>query len=156
WNRAEETERTFGARLADSDDGPFLRTGDLGFLHGGELYVTGRLKDLIIIRGRNLYPSDIEAAAEREVSFSRANGVAAFAIDGSDTAKLVIVVELPDAVLQTLGDPARRAQAEALIAKVRGAIATEFEAPVHEIVCVRQGTFPRTTSGKVQRSRCRK
>jgi 8-amino-7-oxononanoate synthase len=156
WNRPEETERTFRAQLADSTEGPFLRTGDLGFLHQGELYVTGRLKDLIIVRGRNLYPSDIEAAAERDVSFSRANGVAAFAIGGEDTEKLVIVVELPDAVAQTLSDPKQLAKAEALVAKVRGTIATEFEAPVHEIVCVKQGTFPRTTSGKVQRSRCKK
>ncbi len=155
WNRPEETERTFQARLADRGDGPFLRTGDLGFLHEGELHVTGRLKDLVIVRGRNLYPQDIEAAAERDVSFSRANGVAAFAIEGPDTERLVVVVELPDAVLTTLGDPGKRAKAEGLIAKVRGSIASEFEAPVHEIVCVRQGTFPRTTSGKVQRSRCR-
>jgi len=156
WQRPEETTQTFGAHLADSDAGPFLRTGDLGFVHAGELYVCGRLKDLIIIRGRNLYPSDIEAAAEREVSFSRANGVAAFAIDGADTEKLVIVVELPDEVVTNLADAALLAKAEALIERVRGTIASEFEAPVHEIVCVKQGTFPRTTSGKVQRGRCKK
>ncbi len=65
WNRPEETERTFRAYLKDTGEGPFLRTGDLGFIQDGELFVTGRLKDLIIIRGLNHYPQDIEATAEK-------------------------------------------------------------------------------------------
>ena len=90
WNRPEETARTFGARLAGSGEGPFLRTGDFGFLAGdaataanagGDLFVTGRSKDLIILRGRNLYPQDVELTAERADPALRPGCGAAFAVE---------------------------------------------------------------------------
>ncbi|MGH9961462.1 MAG: fatty acyl-AMP ligase, partial [Pyrinomonadaceae bacterium] len=80
WNRAEETKSTFQAHLADTGEGPFLRTGDLGYLRNGELFITGRFKDLIIIRGGNHYPQDIELTAEKSHEALRPGGVAAFSV----------------------------------------------------------------------------
>jgi acyl-CoA synthetase (AMP-forming)/AMP-acid ligase II len=84
WNRPEETLRCFGAHLSDTGEGPFLRTGDLGYLRDGQLFVTGRLKDLIIVRGRNHYPQDIEASVEQSHASLRPGYGAAFSIEGED------------------------------------------------------------------------
>src|SRR5262249_28759517 len=81
WNRQAETEETFHAYLLDTGDGPFLRTGDLGFQQDGELFVTGRLKDLIIIRGRNYYPQDIERTVEECDAALRPGCGAAFSVE---------------------------------------------------------------------------
>ena len=94
WNRPEETASTFQARLADSGDGPFLRTGDLGFVHDGELFVTGRLKDLLIIRGRNHYPQDIELTVQQSHPSLRPGCGAAFAVEVDNAERLVIVQEV--------------------------------------------------------------
>ena len=94
WNRPEETERTFRAYLAETGEGPFLRTGDLGFLKDGELFVTGRLKDLIIISGRNLYPHDIELTVEQSHPALRPGCCAAFSVDVADEEHLIIVAEV--------------------------------------------------------------
>ena len=94
WNRPEATQETFQAFLAGSGEGPFLRTGDLGFLHEGELYITGRLKDLIIIRGRNHYPQDIEQTVnESHEAFETGMG-AAFSVEIDGEEQLVITFEL--------------------------------------------------------------
>ena len=95
WRRPAETEQVFRARTGDGDDGPFLRTGDLGFLHDGDLVVTGRIKDLLIVRGRNHYPQDIELTAERADPGLRRGGAAAFLVDadGPET-HLVVVLEV--------------------------------------------------------------
>ncbi|HEV7787209.1 MAG TPA: fatty acyl-AMP ligase, partial [Thermoanaerobaculia bacterium] len=90
WNRPEETARTFGARLAETGEGPFLRTGDLGLLGSdGELFVTGRLKDLIVVRGRNLYPHDLERTAEESHPALRSGGAAAFSVEADGEERLV-------------------------------------------------------------------
>ncbi len=149
WRRPEETERTFAAHLA-TGEGPYLRTGDLGFLHGGQLYVTGRLKDLIILRGRNLYPQDIEATVERSAPAFRAGGGAAFAMDLDGQERLVVVQEVERAAAAGGGDGLRPV-ADAL----RAAVAEEHEAEVFVVVLVRAGGVPRTTSGKVRRRDCR-
>ena len=94
WNQPEETEATFHAYLSDVGDGPFLRTGDLGFLHHGELFITGRLKDLIIIRGRNHYPQDIELTVEQSAPSVRPNCGAAFSVETNGEERLVIVQEV--------------------------------------------------------------
>ena len=94
WNQPEETERTFHAYLADTGDGPFLRTGDLGFLRDGELFVTGRLKDLIIIGGRNLYPHDIELTVEQSHAAVRPGGCVAFSVEVADEERLIIAAEV--------------------------------------------------------------
>ncbi|MBD0337453.1 MAG: fatty acyl-AMP ligase, partial [Cyanobacteria bacterium Co-bin13] len=94
WKRPDTTQYSFAAELAEADPGPFLRTGDLGFLHQGQLYVTGRLKDLIIIRGRNHYPQDIDATVEQAHSALRAGAGAAFSVDLGNAEQLVVVQEL--------------------------------------------------------------
>ncbi|HEX9943360.1 MAG TPA: AMP-binding protein, partial [Thermoanaerobaculia bacterium] len=144
WNRPEESEQTFGAYLEDGR-GPFLRTGDLGFVDGGQLFIASRIKDLIILRGRNHYPQDLELTAERSHPALRPGGGAAFAVDIAGKERLVLVHE----VERYAGDPGEIATA------VRSAIAAEYEALVHEVVLVAPGGVPKTTSGKVQRRSCR-
>ncbi|WP_437779136.1 amino acid adenylation domain-containing protein [Sorangium sp. So ce1097] len=147
WERPEETAQTFEARLS-TGEGPFLRTGDLGFVSRGELYVTGRLKDLIIVRGRNLYPQDIELTAEQSHPGLRAGGGAAFAVDEGGEERVVVVQEL-----------GRRAPASAdpaeIGAAIERAVADRHEVGVHAVVLIKPGSLPRTTSGKVQRRACR-
>ncbi|WP_437675091.1 amino acid adenylation domain-containing protein [Sorangium sp. So ce131] len=145
WERPEDTASTFGARLS-TGEGPYLRTGDLGFLSAGELYVTGRLKDLIIVRGRNLYPQDIELTAEQSHPGLRAGGGAAFSVDLDGEERLVVVQELSRRASADLADVA---------AAVRAAVADRHEVTPHEVVLIKPGSLPRTTSGKVQRKECR-
>ncbi|MEG4028416.1 MULTISPECIES: amino acid adenylation domain-containing protein [unclassified Microcoleus] len=143
WNRPEETEKTFQAYLSDTSEGPFLRTGDLGFLRDRELFITGRLKDLIIIRGRNLYPQDIERTAERSHPSLRQGAIAAFSVEVAGEEQLVIVQELQS----------RKApdNAEEIISAIRSRIAQEYEVQVYEVVLIKPGSIPKTTSGKIQR-----
>ncbi|HVR99769.1 MAG TPA: AMP-binding protein, partial [Thermoanaerobaculia bacterium] len=143
WNRPAETAQVFGV---DGDGERSLRTGDLGFLADGELYVTGRRKDLIILRGRNVHPEDVEPAVAASHPDLGAGGRAAFAVDDGREERLVVVQEAPP----------RAAAAVAEIAEAaRRTLMAEHEVPLHELVLVRMGTLPRTTSGKVQRHVCR-
>ncbi|MEE8523391.1 MAG: amino acid adenylation domain-containing protein [Thermoanaerobaculia bacterium] len=144
WNRPEASEREFGARLA-TGEGPFLRTGDLGFRRADELFICGRLKDLIIIRGRNHYPQDLEATAERSHGSLRPGCGAAVAAEIDGEERLVIISEIER---RPADDP------EVIIAAVRRAIAEEHEVRVHEVVLVRQATIPKTSSGKIRRHAC--
>jgi amino acid adenylation domain-containing protein len=150
WGLPEVTAASFGARTADGD-GPWLRTGDLGFLAaGGELFVTGRSKDLIILRGRNHYPQDVELTVERAHPALRPGCGAAFAVDppeGAGEERLVVVQEVRRAHRED--DPAE------LVAAIRRAVAEEHEVQVHAVVLLRPATLPKTTSGKIQRSACR-
>jgi acyl-CoA synthetase (AMP-forming)/AMP-acid ligase II/3-oxoacyl-(acyl-carrier-protein) synthase/acyl carrier protein len=147
WNRAEESERTFRARLP-GDDRTYLRTGDLGFLDGGDLVVTGRSKDLIIVAGRNLYPQDIEATAEKSYPALVTNASAAFALDFGEGESVVIVCEVRRDALRTLDkDAAFRA--------IRQAVTEEHEIPLHAVILLKTSTVPRTSSGKIQRSACK-
>jgi acyl-CoA synthetase (AMP-forming)/AMP-acid ligase II len=149
WNKPELTRERFRAAIVDEPAaGVWLRTGDLGYLSAGELVVTGRLKDLIIIRGRNHYAQDIEATVEAAHAHVAAARVAAFAISGTATEELVVVVEV---------DLASRAVADAteIRAAVRTAVTATHEVAPGDIVVVRPGGLPVTSSGKVQRSKCR-
>ena len=142
WNREEETRATFGATIA-GDDRRYLRTGDLGFLDDGQLFVTGRLKDLIILSGRNYYPQDLELAAERSHPGLRPGHSAAFAIDGEDRERLVLVLEVTR--------HHREAENEAVFSSVRRALAEREGVLPDVVVLVKQNGIPRTSSGKVQR-----
>jgi amino acid adenylation domain-containing protein len=146
WNRPPETEETFQAYLADSGAGPFLRTGDLGFLAQGELFVTGRLKDLIIIRGRNLYPQDLEMTAERSHPALRAGSGAAFTVTVGSEEQLVIVQEL---------EFRQKPDGAEVTGEIRRAIADHHEVQAHSVVLIKPGTIPKTSSGKIQRRACR-
>jgi acyl carrier protein len=144
WGRLEETEHAFGAYLAGTGEGPFLRTGDLGFLHQGELFVTGRLKDLIIIRGRNHYPQDIEHTAEQSHAALRPGGCAAFSVETDEGEQLVIIQELERRFV-------RSADVGEVVASIRRAVAKHHELRVHAVVLIRTGSIPKTSSGKIQR-----
>jgi 8-amino-7-oxononanoate synthase/acyl carrier protein len=144
WRRPEATEHTFGARLSDGR-GPFLRTGDLGFKLDGELFVTGRLKDLIIIRGVNYYPQDIEVAVEQAHSELKPGAGAAFAVGEAGAERLVVVHET-----------ARRREldVEGIVAAIRKRVATTLDLAVSHIVLLKTGSIPKTSSGKIQRHAC--
>ncbi|ALK32389.1 non-ribosomal peptide synthetase [Burkholderia plantarii] len=145
WNREDDTRAQFDARIAGEDSPPFLRTGDLGLLDGGELYVTGRLKELIIIRGRNHYPTDIEQTVEQSSADFRAGCGAAFAIDGEGGERLVVVQEIQRAVRKSL-------DAEEAGRRAAAAVAAAHGIPLHELVLVQAGVVPKTSSGKNQRT----
>ncbi|HEY9735002.1 MAG TPA: AMP-binding protein [Trichocoleus sp.] len=147
WSRPEQTRYSFEARL-DEATPPFLRTGDLGFLHDGELYVTGRLKDLIIIRGRNHYPQDVEATVEAAHEALRAGAGAAFSVDLGEAEQLVIVQELERSHL-------RKADPEEVCAAIRRQVAQQHELQVAAIVLLKTNSLPKTSSGKIQRYLCR-
>ncbi len=146
WQRAEESAQVFGARTA-AGEGPFLRTGDLGFTSGGQLYVAGRIKDLLIIRGQNFYPQDLELTAERSGAHVRAGCGAAFSIDRDGEERLVVAYE----VERTLKPEDRASQIEL----IRAAIARDHELHAEEVVLLRAGSVPKTSSGKIQRRACR-
>ncbi|HEV7671238.1 MAG TPA: non-ribosomal peptide synthase/polyketide synthase [Thermoanaerobaculia bacterium] len=156
WGRAEASAETFAATTA-LGAGPYLRTGDLGFRRGADLYIAGRQKDLIILRGRNLYPQDLEATAEAAHPALRPGCGAAFSIaataadggspEGDESERLVLVYEVDRR--------AGREVHEEIAAAVRAAIAEEHEAQVADLVLVKVGGVPKTSSGKVQRHACR-
>jgi acyl-CoA synthetase (AMP-forming)/AMP-acid ligase II/acyl carrier protein len=148
WQKPEATAASFQGRLADSGEGPFLRTGDLGFLHEGELFVTGRVKDLIIIRGRNHYPQDIELTVARCHPALRADGGAAFSVEAEDGEQLVVVQEVERTAIHKL-NPAE------VVGAMRRAIGEAHELQAQAIILVKPGEVPRTSSGKVQRRACR-
>ncbi len=146
WHNAEATEATFRARIAGSNHGPFLRSGDLGFLLHGEIFVTGRLKDLIIVRGVNRYPQDIEMTVERASERIASQAVGAFAVDLAGRERLIVVAEV---------ERTRRDDWSDVIAAVRKAVTAEHELPPDAVILVRFGSIPKTSSGKIQRHACR-
>ncbi len=147
WNKPELNREYFGRSPAAGSEGGYLRTGDLGFLREGELFVTGRLKDLIILNGRNLYPNDIEAAIEGCHPLLRKGASAAFSVDGPESERLVIVQEL---------ERSQQVPADEIALAIRFALAERCEVPVWAIVMVRTGAIPKTSSGKIRRQACRK
>jgi acyl transferase domain-containing protein/acyl-CoA synthetase (AMP-forming)/AMP-acid ligase II len=153
WKRPDATAETFGARLAGTGDGPYMRTGDLGFLDGPELYVTGRLKDLLIFRGRNHYPQDIELTAERSHPALRPGCGAAFSFDLDGEERLAVACEIEPAAAAGLAGQER---VEEVAAAVRQAVAEEHDLRVESVLLLEPGSLPKTSSGKVQRHACKK
>lgn len=148
WRRSEETKQIFQAYLTDSGDGPFLRTGDLGFLKDNELFTTGRLKDLIIIRGRNHYPQDIELTVEQSHPALRPSCGAAFSIDTAVGEKLVIVQEIERSYRRNL-------DVSEVVNAIRQAVSEQHQLDVQAILLLKTATIPKTSSGKIQRRACR-
>ncbi|MFK8111762.1 MAG: AMP-binding protein [Rubripirellula sp.] len=145
WNRDQENQDRFNATLADGRTG-YCRSGDLGFAHEGQLYITGRIKDVIILRGRNLFPQDVETTV-RETVGNEGGQCAAFSVEGARGEALAIVAELP-----------RRADESSfleLVRSIRRAVIDVHEVDPRHVLLVRQATVPLTSSGKVQRGRCR-
>ena len=148
WGRPDATRHTFGAAMAGNDHRPFLRTGDLGFIdHAGELVVTGRLKDLMIVRGRNYYPQDIEYAAAQSHPSLQPDSSAAFPIEADGEERAVVVQEIKREhwrqPLQSLPDI------------IRAAVAEATDLTLHTVLVVKPGDVPRTSSGKVRRQACK-
>lgn len=154
WNQLEETEKTFHAYLADtgvSDSAtsvPFFRTGDLGFLQDGELFITGRLKDVIIIRGQNHYPQDIELTVENSHPALKPSSGAAFSIDFKGSERLVIVQEVERSYL-------RKLNVQEIVGNVRQAVIGQHGLDIFATVLIKTGSIPKTSSGKIRRQACR-
>lgn len=165
WNRPEETRQSFRAYLTNTEVGPYLRTGDLGFLKDGELFVTGRRKDLIIIAGSNYYPQDIELTAERSHKNLRPASCAAFSIDVAGSERLIVAIEVERRHHDDQNGPAstgprrRRVSASGardMVVAIKHAIAEGHELQVHQVVLLKAGSISKTSSGKIQRHVCRK
>jgi acyl-CoA synthetase (AMP-forming)/AMP-acid ligase II/acyl carrier protein len=147
WSQPEETTKAFAAYIEPEKEGPYLRTGDLGFFTDGHLFVTGRVKDVIIIRGRNHYPQDIEETVGHSHEALRPDAGAVFSVDVEGQEQLVIVHEVDRQY--------RQANFEEIIRRVRREMSASHELEVHAIALIRHVSLPRTTSGKVQRKFCR-
>jgi amino acid adenylation domain-containing protein len=146
WRRPEDTARDFQARVAGSNE-TYLRTGDLGFTKDGELFITGRLKDLIIIRGRNHYPQDIELTAEQSHPALRSGCGVAFSVAENGTESLVVVQEIERNVADE--------DFEEVFGAIRKALATEHELHAYGVALIKTGSLPKTSSGKAQRRAAR-
>ena len=164
WNKPEITKNIFQAHLAGSGEGPFLRTGDLGFIHDGEIFVTGRLKDLIIIRGTNHYPQDIELTVDQCHEAIRPGCCAAFSIDIDGEERLCIVAEIErryrPRVNHNQTDSDKREKdpnkiLEEIYAAIKKNVFNSHELQVYEILLLKPGSIPKTSSGKIQRHACR-
>ncbi len=145
WNRPDESLEIFRARPFGLDE-EFLRTGDLGFLWHEQLFVTGRHKDLLIIRGANFHPHDIEHVLEAAIPWLRAGFGAVFSVEEEREERLVVAYELDD-----VGRRPSEAEFEAVVS----VLSREFGLQPHAIVLVRRNRIPRTTSGKIRRQQCR-
>ncbi|MEA5595931.1 fatty acyl-AMP ligase [Rivularia sp. UHCC 0363] len=148
WRNPEKTQQIFQATLKGNTDKHFLRTGDLGFIKNGELFVTGRLKDIIIIQGRNHYPQDIELTVENSHRALRRDCGAAFAVEFKGSEQLVVVQEVERSYLRQL-------DVNEVVGNIRQAVAVEHDIRAHSIVLIKTATIPKTSSGKIARQACR-
>jgi acyl-CoA synthetase (AMP-forming)/AMP-acid ligase II len=147
YQREEQTEATFQATLADNPRKTYLRTGDLGFIKDGELYITGRIKDMMILWGRNHYPQHIEETVESCHPALRPNHGAAFSVDVGGEEQLVIAHEINRTDLRNLN-------AEEVIGAIRLAVGEQNMANVFAVALLKTGSIPKTSSGKIQRKAC--
>src|SRR5262249_37036267 len=147
WRRPEVTEQTFAARTTDGQ-GPFLRTGDLGIVIDGQLYVTGRIKEVMIVRGRNIYPQDIEATVQRSHGAWRPAGGGVFWVERGDGGGIAVVREIERSWLAT-------ADRDELVSRISEAVFREHDIAVSDVVLTKPETVPKTSAGKIQRVLCR-
>ncbi len=148
WRKPHQTQQTFNAQLQDTGEGPFLRTGDLGFLLDGELFVTGRIKDIIIIRGQNHYPQDIELTVQKSHSALRPNCGAAFSVEVEGVERLVIVQEVERNYLRQLN-------VDEVVRSIRQDVSEQHQLQIYAVVLLKTTSIPKTSSGKIQRHACR-
>lgn len=146
WNKSSETEFTFDGRLPDSKDESFLRTGDLGFLHEGELYITGRIKNLIISEGKNHYPHDIERTIEASHPAIRQTGCAVFSIYKPASEDIIVIAEIDYKFI---------INSEEVIRAIREAVSMHHGLHLNDIVLTNPGGIPKTTSGKIKHFLCK-
>ncbi|WP_125557297.1 non-ribosomal peptide synthetase/type I polyketide synthase [Pseudoalteromonas rubra] len=145
WRKAEQTKEIFQAHIADDNDGPYLRTGDLGFVHQNELYVTGRAKDVMIFRGKNYYPQDIELTVVEAHAAMDNNGGAAFSyLSEQGEERLVIVQQVKRTAVRKLNE-------QEIFAAITSAITEQHGITPHEVVLIKPGRILKTSSGKIQR-----
>ena len=152
WNRPAETRETFQAYLKDTGEGPFLRTGDLGFLQNEQLYITGRVKDLIIIRGRNHYPQDIEQTVERCHDALQTGGGGVFSTEVDGVEQLAVAQEVKRTFWRQLKTD--KTQTDEVIQAIRRAISKHHSLSVFAVLLLKPMALPKTSSGKVQRHAC--
>ena len=144
WNQPKASQDIFQAYIANTQEGPFMRTGDLGFIYDGELYIGGRIKDMIIIQGRNFYPQDIELTVEKSHAALRPSCCAAFAVTLEGVERL--------AVVQEIRREYRNAEKfDDILNAIRSAIAKDHGLRAYAVVLIRPGSIQKTTSGKIQR-----
>jgi 8-amino-7-oxononanoate synthase len=149
WQKEELTKQTFHAYLADTKEGSFLRTGDLGFWEDeAGLFITGRIKDILIIRGRNHYPQDIEQTVEKSHPALNFHGIAAFSVEINGDNRLFLACEVKRNYL-------RNFQVDEIVKAIRKAVLIEHDLQVYQVLFLKPGTLPKTSSGKVQRFLCR-
>lgn len=147
WNQPGKTKETFNASLPDGS-GPWLRTGDLGFIEEGQLFITGRMKDLIIVRGRNYHPTDIELTVEGAHEAVNKGSVAAFPVETKKGEQLAVAAEIKRTFLRELNE-------DEVFAAIRSAVTEDHQLEAAAIVLLRTNTLPKTSSGKIQRFECR-
>ena len=164
WRQPEITTATFGAYLQDTGEGPYLRTGDLGFIDQGELFFTGRLKDMIVIKGRNHYPQDLEKTVEETSAWIRPSCVASFSVDLEGEEKLVILAEVErkywSSNLTKAKSNSKTTSEEIMTVKeltqaIRREVAKNHDLQVYTTLLLKPGSLPKTSSGKIQRHMCR-
>lgn len=146
WNNSEDSDYTFNAYTSDTGEGPFLRTGDLGFIHDMELFVTGRLKDLIIVNGENHYPQDIEATVEQCSPYIRSGCIAAFSVNMDNEERPAILCEIRSIDADITG----------ISEKIRMAVSKNHNLSLYGAGFVKPGAIFKTSSGKIQRNACRR
>lgn len=159
WRRPEQTAEVFQARLA-TGEGPFLRTGDLGVFQDDNLFITGRMKDLIIINGRNLYPQDIEFTVEQAHPAIRADHIVAFSYEQDGEERLIILAEI-DRHYRSQVDASgavsfTQLDTRTIVESIRRAVAERHEVPAYQVLLLKPGGILKTSSGKLQRNACRK
>lgn len=148
WNQPESTAKTFQAKSVDFGDKEFLRTGDLGFMRNGELFISGRIKDMIVVWGRNHFPHDIELTVQSCHPSLRLDCGAAVMVEVENQEKLVIIQEVDNSHLA-------KSDVDEIVSAIREAVVLSHDLQVHSILLIKSASIPRTSSGKIQRFACR-